>query len=88
VDDAWIDAQTDYSKLAACTPPPDTFVDVVGALAIIDGISILSSDINKSLSEDHFMSNIPIEEAVDPKEVLEEMERLTRDHRALMPRLM
>jgi hypothetical protein len=60
--------------LGISQPPPARDVD-----ALID--ANLSSDINRSLSEDDFVSNIPIEEAVDPKEVLEEMERLTGDER-------
>jgi hypothetical protein len=34
---------------------------------------------NRSLSVDRLMSNIPIEEVLDPKELLEEIERLIGD---------
>jgi hypothetical protein len=34
---------------------------------------------NRSLSVDQLMSNIPIEEVVDPKELLKEIEKLVGD---------
>jgi hypothetical protein len=55
-----------------------------GADGLIDSDHAkLSSDINRSLSVDHLMSNIPIEEAVDPKA----LKSWRKWRGSLMPRL-